>query len=80
VRLHEAIESRFSSLHDCFIRELKPGSRLVDLTANVRVGPCDAVIGEFGSAEGLQAIQAKGFPCSLNELLGDAEGAATGVC
>jgi len=46
--LHEAKKSQFSSLHDCFIRELRKGVRPVDQDMAVLVSPCDAVIGEFG--------------------------------
>jgi phosphatidylserine decarboxylase len=70
LRLHEAAKSEFSSLHDCFIRELKPGARPVDPDPAVIVSPCDAVVGEFGRLDGIRAIQAKGFPYSLAELLG----------
>jgi len=71
LRLHEAKKSRFSSLHDCFTRELKAGARTVDMTAGVVTSPCDAIIGQFGDLDGLQAIQAKGFPYSIEDLLGD---------
>ncbi|MGH8035876.1 MAG: archaetidylserine decarboxylase, partial [Lysobacterales bacterium] len=71
LRLFEARKSHFASLHDCFIRELKPGVRPVDQTADVLISPCDAVVGEMGTVQGLEALQAKGFPYSLTELLGD---------
>ncbi len=70
LRLHEAKKARFDSLHDCFIRELKPGSRIVDADPLTVTSPCDAVIGEFGEVCGLEAIQAKGFPYSIADLLG----------
>ncbi len=69
--LHEARKSRFSSLHDCFIRELRKGVRPVDQDMAVLVSPCDAVIGEFGEIQGLEVFQAKGFPYLITELLGD---------
>ncbi|MDZ4730034.1 MAG: archaetidylserine decarboxylase [Xanthomonadales bacterium] len=81
LRLHEAVKSQFSSLHDCFTRELKPGFRPIDARSDVIVSPCDAVIGEHGPVQGMQAFQAKGFPYSLAELFGDdqaAEQYATG--
>ena len=30
LRLHEAKKTRFTSLHDCFVRELKAGARPID--------------------------------------------------
>jgi phosphatidylserine decarboxylase len=71
LRLHEAAKTEFSSLHDCFIRELKPGARPIDPDPAVVTSPCDAVIGEFGDVDGVRAIQAKGFPYLLEELLAD---------
>lgn len=71
LRLFEAKKARFNSLHDCFIRELAPGARPVDRDPAILVSPCDAVVGEFGTLDGVTAIQAKGFPYSLAELLGD---------
>ena len=40
--LSEAREQRFASLHDCFIRELKPGLRPVDTRPEVISSPSDA--------------------------------------
>lgn len=70
LRLHEARKQAFSSLHDCFVRELKPGARPVDPDPDVLVSPCDAVVGAFGNVEDGSVIQAKGFPYSVGELLG----------
>lgn len=69
--LSEAKKQQFTSLHDCFIRELKPGARLVDNSPDVLVSPCDAVVGAHGNINGIELIQAKGFPYTLMELLGD---------
>ena len=75
LRLYEAKKARFDSLHDCFIRELKPGSRIVDADPLTITSPCDAVIGEFGDVSGLEVIQAKGFPYSIADLLGSRQNA-----
>lgn len=75
LRLEEAAKDKFKSLHDCFVRELKPGARPIDPDPAVLTSPCDAVVGEFGTLEGLEAIQAKGFPYSILDLLGDEENA-----
>ncbi|MEQ1881515.1 MAG: archaetidylserine decarboxylase [Burkholderiales bacterium] len=71
--LNEAKKTRFSSLHDCFIRELKPGARPVDPNPAILVSPCDAIIGACGQLDGVQLVQAKGFPYTIQDLLGDAD-------
>ena len=73
LRLFEAKQQKFESLHDCFVRELKPGTRTVDEDPAVLCSPVDAVIGEFGNVREGQVLQAKGFPYSLDELLGEPE-------
>src|ERR1700754_875746 len=42
--LSEARQTRFKSLHDCFIRELKAGARPVDPDPAVLTSPCDAIV------------------------------------
>lgn len=71
--LKEAKKQRFSSLQDCFIRELRPGARPIDRDPRVLVSPCDAIVGASGRIEGDQLIQAKGFRYTLNDLLADSE-------
>lgn len=71
LRLHEAKKRDFSSLHDCFVRELAPGARPLDRDPGVLVSPCDGIVGGFGKVEGVQLIQAKGFPYTLHDLLVD---------
>lgn len=68
--LNEAKKSQFDSMHDCFTRELKPGSRTIDERENILSSPCDAIVGACGSIEGTQVFQAKGFPYSLGSLMG----------
>lgn len=70
LRLHEARKDRFDSLHDCFIRQLRHGARPLAADAGCLVSPCDAVVGEFGDLQGLELVQAKGFPYELADLLG----------
>ena len=69
LRLHEARKTRFTSLHDCFTRELREGARPVDPDPAIIVSPCDAVVGEFGRVDGLDVLQAKGFPYTIDELV-----------
>src|SRR4051794_30899867 len=73
VNLDEAAKQQFASLHDCFIRELKAGARPVDPDPNVLVSPCDAIVGACGAIDGTRLYQAKGFPCTLDDLLDDPE-------
>ncbi|KZY63546.1 hypothetical protein A3742_06640 [Oleiphilus sp. HI0071] len=68
MRLHEATEKSFKSVHACFTRELKPGTRPIDSAEDRLVSPCDAQIGSFGKIKNLQALQIKGMPYELGEL------------
>ena len=68
--LSDARRQHFASLHDCFTRELVPGARVFDADPAVIASPCDAIVGACGSLEGLGALQAKGSPYSMVELLG----------
>lgn len=72
LRLDESPQQTFSSLQACFTRTLKPGARPVDMSPDVLTSPCDAVVGAFGDVNGLQVVQAKGFPYGVDELLADA--------
>jgi phosphatidylserine decarboxylase len=75
--LSEAKTTRFRSMHECFIRELKEGARPVDPDPNVLVSPCDAIVGACGAIAGAELYQIKGFPYSLSDLLCDTEPAQT---
>lgn len=76
LRLFEAKKTSFRSLHDCFVRELRDDARPVDPDPAIVTSPCDAVIGEFGTVVEGQVLQAKGFPYSIAELLGNERTAA----
>ena len=69
--LSEAKRSRFKSMHDCFTRELRDGARPIDSDSSVLVSPCDAIVGASGRIQGTELLQAKGFPYTLLDLLGD---------
>src|SRR5277367_1612750 len=69
--LREAKQTQFRSMHDCFIRELKEGARPIDSRPDVLVSPCDAIVGACGTIAGTELYQAKGFPYTLEDLLGD---------
>jgi len=69
--LREAKKTRFASLHDCFIRELKDGARPIARDAEIVMSPCDAIVGACGSIADTTLFQAKGFPYTLEDLLCD---------
>ena len=71
--LTEAKATRFRSLHDCFTRELKEGARQIDPDPEVLVSPCDGIVGAMGRVTAGSVLQAKGFPYTLLDLLGDAD-------
>ena len=68
--LSEAKKQQFDSLHDCCIRELKPGARSIDSDPRTMTSPCDGIVGAMGRVEGDKVYQAKGFPYTLTDLLG----------
>jgi phosphatidylserine decarboxylase len=69
--LSEARKTEFRSLHECFVRELKDGARLVDPDPAIIVSPCDAIVGACGPVRGTEVFQVKGFPYRLEDLLTD---------
>jgi phosphatidylserine decarboxylase len=71
VDLTDARRSRFRSLHEAFIRELREGARPIDPDPDVIVSPCDAIVGAYGAVRGGEILQIKGMPYRLSELLGD---------
>jgi phosphatidylserine decarboxylase len=68
LRLEEAKKAHFSSVHDCFVRELKPGARPIDPDPAVLTSPCDAIVGASGPVEGNRLLQVKGSPYTLEDL------------
>jgi phosphatidylserine decarboxylase len=74
--LTEAKKTKFTSMHDCFTRELKDGARLIDEDPAVLTSPVDAIVGASGPIEGTRVFQAKGFPYTLEDLLGQEESVA----
>jgi phosphatidylserine decarboxylase len=69
--LSEARTQRFTSLHECFTRELKPGVRPVDPDPHILTSPCDGIVGACGGIDRNKLIQAKGSPYTLQDLLID---------
>ncbi len=68
VDLDEAERREFRSLHECFVRPLKPGARPIHADPEVLTSPCDGIIGAFGTIRDAQLFQAKGFPYTMADL------------
>jgi phosphatidylserine decarboxylase len=68
--LSDARKTDFKSLHDCFVRQLRDGARVIDRDPQVLVSPSDAIVGACGTVEHDQVFQAKGFPYSTKDLFG----------
>ena len=71
--LSEAEATHFRSMHECFIRRLKVGARVIDPDPRVLTSPCDAIVGACGSLAGTELFQIKGFPYSLEDLIPDSK-------
>ena len=69
--LSEAKKTSFTSLHDCFTRELRPGLRPADPDPAIVASPSDAIVGAHGAIADTELFQIKGAPYSLLDLLGD---------
>lgn len=67
--LSEARKQSFSSLRDCFIRELADGRRPVDPRGKILVSPCDGIVGAVGRIEDGVMLQVKGSSYTLAELV-----------
>jgi phosphatidylserine decarboxylase len=73
IDLTDARNTRFRSLQEFFTRQLKDGARRVDEDPGILVSPCDGIVGEMGQVREGAVLQAKGFPYTLMDLLGDQE-------
>jgi phosphatidylserine decarboxylase len=69
--LSDARKRHFTSLRDCFIRELAEGARPVDSREEILVSPCDAIIGAVGHVGDGMLMQVKGSSYPLAELIRD---------
>jgi len=73
VDLSEAERSNpedYRSFNDLFTRALRPDARPIAAGESTVVSPADGTLTEFGTALEGQALQAKGMPYRLDELLG----------
>lgn len=73
LRLQDAKKQRFTSLGECFTRELKDGLRPIAESADIVTSPCDAIVGAHGEIMGSRVFQAKGFPYDISELIPDVD-------
>jgi phosphatidylserine decarboxylase len=71
--LSDSGQTQFRSLRDCFVRPLAPGARPLDSSSDVCVSPCDGIVGAFGKVTHGVALQIKGMPYRISELLGDSK-------
>jgi len=67
--LQDSAESEFESLHDCFVRRLKPGARPFDGSRDALCSPCDSIVGTHGLVRNGELLQIKGMVYRLSELL-----------
>jgi phosphatidylserine decarboxylase len=70
VDLSDAAETRWPSMHACFIRRLRPGARPFAATADQLASPSDGIIVASGRIESDSIVQAKGRRYSIGELTG----------
>jgi len=80
--LAEAKSRSFTSLHDCFVRELKEGARSIDERSDIVISPCAskayrnwnaagyAAVGDWAAAHGLQVVLCGG-PSALEREYGE---------
>jgi len=69
--LSDAAETRFSSLHACFTRQLREGARPFVADPAILASPCDAIVGTYGNITDGRLLQVKGFCYRLGDLLDD---------
>jgi len=69
--LSDARTRTFTSLHECFTRELADGARPFDADPAVLASPCDGIVGACGRIEARTLLQAKRSSYALDDLLCD---------
>lgn len=67
----------YASLGDFFARKLRVGSRTIDAAKDAIISPCDGVLAARGTAVDGALVQAKGRTYRLEDLVANAELAAT---
>jgi phosphatidylserine decarboxylase len=71
--LSDSRKKTFTSLHDCFVRELEEGARPIDARPEILTSPCDAIVGSNGRIVDGVMLQVKGSTYALEELVLDPE-------
>lgn len=69
--LSEARKTSFTSLRDCFVRELKVGARPLDHRPEILTSPADGIVGACGRIADGAMLQVKGSAYPLSELVRD---------
>jgi phosphatidylserine decarboxylase len=75
----DAAEPDFRSMHACFTRKLRPGSRPADPRPEVVASPSDGIVGASGRIEQGLMLQAKDSRYGLADLLGGDVGLAASL-
>lgn len=75
IQTDQALKSvdSFTSLHDCFVRELRPGMRPIATTPDAFVSPSDAVLSIFPALTQDSRFTIKGQDYTIAELIGSSE-------
>lgn len=71
--LSDSAKRDFKSLHDCFVRELRPGARTFVASETAIASPSDGYVVGAGRLHAGQMLQAKGQYFALTDLLGEGE-------
>jgi phosphatidylserine decarboxylase len=70
IDLADAAEAPYRSMHGCFTRRLRPGSRPFDTRPGIVASPSDGIVGACGRIEQSMVLQAKDSSYRLTDLLG----------
>lgn len=68
--LADAVRTEFDSIHDCFTRALRPGTRPIAPDPGALVSPCDGIVMACGHGDDETIWQAKGLTYTLGDLFG----------
>ena len=71
LELADSPAQRYTSIHECFTRPIRPETRPIDGRACVLTSPCDGLLGAHGHVSDSELFQVKGKPYGLEELVGD---------
>lgn len=63
--------TEYRTLNELFVRRLRPGARTIPHDPHVLACPVDAIVGQVGTVQAGEALQAKGRTYSVAQLLDD---------